>query len=101
MKEPQMNRRSCAETQPMAQEIVRGAGSFWARASALVFGSLGLWGGLLGCAVEGANADCPPMPITSDPFDPELAAWREQAEAKGCVTPRGESISENGSEPEN
>jgi hypothetical protein len=32
------------------------------------------------------------MPVTNDPLDPELAAWREEAEAKGCVTPRGEPI---------
>jgi hypothetical protein len=47
---------------------------------------------LTGCASDGANADCPTMPVTNDPLDPELAAWREEAEAKGCVTPRGEPI---------
>jgi|GEM_PF-6698164 len=52
-----------------------------------------------GCAVDGANADCPPMPITDDPFDPKLASWREAAEEKGCVTPRGEALGDSESEP--
>jgi hypothetical protein len=48
--------------------------------------------GSLGCAAEGADADCPEMPVTDDPFDPELVEWREEAEARGCVAPRGKPI---------
>jgi hypothetical protein len=48
--------------------------------------------GSVGCAAEGVYADCPDMPVTEDPLDPELAEWREEAEAQGCVTPRGEPL---------
>lgn len=48
--------------------------------------------GLTACAAEGVEADCPEMPVTDDPFDPELAEWRKNAEEMGCVTPHGGPI---------